>query len=290
MNTDNLVTKKLQDTLLSMMQDIHSFCVANKITYYIVGGTCLGALRHKGFIPWDDDFDIAMPRKDYNRFIDLCISGAIGNKYHIQCSKTYSKYWLTFAKLRLNNSLFIDETVSDLDCHKGIFIDIFPLDITSSRGLLFHSRAKMIKIIKTLIFYKGSSLKTWKSQLARFIFFFVPIKVLSYLEEKIATSQSSGDCYVNYGSNYNYIKQTMPIDIYDPAILVDFNGNSFYAPAKTEDYLVRLYKNWKRLPPENMRRTHYPEIMQFPDGECYKFGKPQHVVSLKEQIKMIDKL
>ena len=79
---------------------VHNICEENNIKYYLIAGSLLGAIRHKGFIPWDDDIDIAMPRNDYRKFIHLCQAGILGDKYILQDISTYPENHLSFAKVR----------------------------------------------------------------------------------------------------------------------------------------------------------------------------------------------
>src|SRR5690554_4415622 len=124
---DQKTLKKLHNVQIEILNQIVKICNQNKLTYFLIGGTLLGAIRHKGFIPWDDDLDIAMPRKDYEKFLELC-QGYLGDEYYLHCSKTDPKYWLPFAKVRKNNTIFEEKSIQTINSHKGIYVDIFPLD------------------------------------------------------------------------------------------------------------------------------------------------------------------
>ena len=119
--------KSLQNVCLEILKEVDRVCRKYSILYWLEGGTMLGAVRHRGFIPWDDDLDIAMFREDYDRFCEIAPQ-ELKSGYFLQTRKTDPEYPLFFAKVRKNNT-FIDE--AKLDCfniHKGIFIDIFPVD------------------------------------------------------------------------------------------------------------------------------------------------------------------
>lgn len=120
---------ELQNVILNIMQYIDKLCQENDIQYYVIGGTALGAVRHGGFIPWDDDLDIAMTRANYNKFIALCKSDIFDTKhfYFQEGTKDWTSY---FSKVRLLNTVLEDfgEDHTVEDCKKGIFVDIFPLD------------------------------------------------------------------------------------------------------------------------------------------------------------------
>ena len=112
---------------LEILKNFISCCEKMNLTYYIAFGTLLGAIRHKGFIPWDDDVDVCMPREDYDRFIR---EGGkyLPENYFIQTMESDPKYALNFAKLRDSNTTLFEKHVIDVDINHGVFIDIFPLD------------------------------------------------------------------------------------------------------------------------------------------------------------------
>ena len=122
---DKETLDKLHQVELEILDDFVSVCEKHKLRYFLTGGTMLGAIRHKGFIPWDDDIDIGMPREDYDKFIKIG-SEALGNKYTLDCFELNKKYYLPFAKIKKNNTIF-DEGLDDKN-HKGIFIDIIPFE------------------------------------------------------------------------------------------------------------------------------------------------------------------
>jgi len=120
-----MTTKDIQSIGLIILKDIHSFCMANCIRYSLYGGTMLGAVRHKGFIPWDDDVDIAMPREDYVRFINSYKSK---EGFELFCPEKDTS-WLTFARVcEMKSTSVINKVVPWCDHETGVWVDIFPLD------------------------------------------------------------------------------------------------------------------------------------------------------------------
>ena len=116
----------LQNKLLDMFKWFHAFCVENELRYFALGGTMLGAARHQGFIPWDDDIDVGMPRKDYERFIALC-KGKIFDKYCIESvDTTNTDYFYGYAKVYDTSTTLIEKT--RVNIKRGIYLDVFPLD------------------------------------------------------------------------------------------------------------------------------------------------------------------
>ena len=119
--------KKLQIKILEIVKDIDKVCKQNNIPYYLAYGSCLGAVRHKGFIPWDDDFDIILKYEDYNRFLKACQQNLDSNKYFVQTLETDPNYYLSFAKIRNIQTTLIEENNKFENMVNGVYIDIFPL-------------------------------------------------------------------------------------------------------------------------------------------------------------------
>lgn len=121
-------TRRLQMVILSIAKEIMQLCEANGITYSMNGGTLLGAVRHKGFIPWDDDLDLCMDRENYERFMKICRTQLDSQKYFIQTMDTEEYYGFSFAKIQLLGTEIIEDFSNNVPIHHGIFVDIFPLD------------------------------------------------------------------------------------------------------------------------------------------------------------------
>lgn len=123
---------ELQKTQLSMLRDFDAVCRKNNIPYQLFSGTALGAVRHHGFIPWDDDIDVVMLRENYERFFDTAAKDFDSQKYYVQ--REFTEHWpMFFSKLRLNGTTYIEKYHShDAEIHQGVYIDIFPCDNLSN--------------------------------------------------------------------------------------------------------------------------------------------------------------
>ena len=125
-NKINYDANKLKKYETKILDKIVSICEENNITYYLAYGTLLGAVRHKGFIPWDDDIDIYMKPEEYYKFKKVMLKNP-DKDYFYQSLETEKYYGLTFAKLRMNNTSVIEERIKEEKLHTGIYVDIFPL-------------------------------------------------------------------------------------------------------------------------------------------------------------------
>lgn len=262
---DNEVLRRLQLTQLEILDEIVRICENNDIHYYLVGGTLLGAIRHKGFIPWDDDLDIAMPRKDYVKFCNLCKT-QLSSKYMLHSAETDDDYWLIFAKVRKKGTVINEGNIKHLDVEKGIYVDIFPFDDAPKEKKSI--RTKIIKTLSnTICFKKGVILPyTKKQKMLGFIFKPFSIKTLTKLQLKLMTHNANKNYpyYINYGSGYDAVKQTIPKDKYEPYKLAEFENKNYRIPSDADYVLRRIYNDYMELPPPEKRvLRHKPEYIDF---------------------------
>lgn len=267
---DLTVLRKLQLVQQEILDEIVKICDKNDLKYYLVGGTLLGAVRHKGFIPWDDDLDIAMPREDYDKFIKISKT-EMDRKYYLHSVETDDKYWLIFAKVRKNNTILNEHNIAHLDVKKGIYVDIFPFDNATNPNSFFQKfKTKLIKNIYKIIICKVGVLvkKASISKLIAVLFKFVSIKRLSVLANKLMRNQNKKETnfYINYGSNYNTVKQTIPKEKYEPAVRLEFEGKYYRAPRDYDYVLRQIYNDYMILPPiEKQTFRHKPDFIDFGD-------------------------
>ena len=154
-----MTLNEIQSVGLDILKDIHEFCSANNIVYSLYGGTMLGAVRHKGFIPWDDDIDIAMPRQEYNRFVKSYTSQ---RGYELFCPENNTS-WLTFARVcEMKKTEVINHWIPWCERLTGVWVDIFPLDGASDSvedvQNTISSLNKKNKVLTRFRATKGSSL------------------------------------------------------------------------------------------------------------------------------------
>lgn len=253
---------KVKHLELQILKYVDEICRDNKIKYYLIGGTLLGAVRHGGFIPWDDDIDIVMFREDYNKFIKLVSSKS--EKYFIQNFTTDSSYTRYITKIRLMGTLFIEKEVKDLPMHHGIFIDIFPLDkINPNNEKVIQNQIMLAeKFIRLQQIKAGkvqglNKLRTQRNQIIRMFLKLIPSGIIGKIVDNIYGIQNKkATAYVtNFSSQYGWRKQTFPIDVYGEGTYLEFEGHQFMAPAKWEVILKSLYGDYMKLPPEEKRNS-----------------------------------
>lgn len=267
MNND--ILRKLQVTEFEILKEAVKICKKYNLKYYLIGGTLLGAVRHSGFIPWDDDLDIGLPREDYNRFLTLC-EKELPSPYHIHSINTDANYYLRFSKIKKRGTVFAEHAIRNVKTQNEVFIDIFPLDFSDKKDTMF--RKYKVLLLHFLSWMQITKAKVDRpgfiKQILRIILypFYKPISMEVY--DKLCTSLMTADNHkvhnfiINYASNYNYKKQTMPIKIYEPYSKISFENELFCVPGQYIKYLENLFGNWKELPPIEKRRTHLPDDIQ----------------------------
>ena len=263
--------KQLHFVEIEILDEIVRICKLYNLRYYLIGGTLLGAVRHKGFIPWDDDLDIAMPREDYNKFLQIS-SSELKSMFYLHTSETDSDYWLPFVKVRKRNTVFdeaiLDDTVTKMN---GIWVDIFPLDkSTTLDSLAKRTRTILVKDhLQHFIVCKKHNI--WPnpvfSKIIYFIFKSISIKTLRKIQDIIMSWEDdkvSCKYYINLGSKYNPVKQTILISDYEPTTELEFEGKKYAVPGNYNNVLERVYgKKYMELPPEEERFTHSPLRLSF---------------------------
>lgn len=274
--------KKIHHEILSIMDDVKCICDSNNIKYYIVGGTLLGAVRHKGFIPWDDDFDIAMPRKDFNKFISIC-DQKLEKNHKLLWQTTDKNYWLNHAKIENITTVFQEKKLNLTKTQWGIYIDIFPLDNVSNNPTNY----RFIKYLNTILLnikrnytFKKAIKPTFKHKLRKLISNFIPIKVLFKIQTFLLSHKrfSTNNYLANFGSQYPIEKQIFHESVYGEGLRLQFCNKFFNAPNKYELVLKTIYgNNFMDLPPKSKRMTHLPLRVVFSDGKIFEHDEKQTI-------------
>ena len=264
---ENCQNVELKMKLLEMMKWFHSFCVNNNIRYYVLGGTMLGAVRHHGFIPWDDDIDVGIVGEDYLKLEELFNnSEQTRYRYESPASKS-TDYFYSFSKLYDTSTTLVENTRYRIK--RGIYIDIFPLvgmgNDEKESSLQFHLIDKKFKYLlaRTTGIRKGRNIiKNFAILLLRLIPSFI-----SKDKEKLIALQdlALSKPFYEYklGGNpfgaWRY-KEIMDSSIMGKPTLYHFEDIEVFGPEHPNEYLTHLYGDWQKLPPEEKRVTHHDYV------------------------------
>lgn len=277
MQYDDETLRRLQLAQLAILKDIDSLCSRHGITYFLDSGTVLGAVRHGGFIPWDDDVDIAMLRPDYDRFLALAGEGAMGEGYTI-CSPDVEDRWSgMFAKVWKKGTKFYTEETIEGGIPQGIFVDIFPYDVVCSDdadarrqmsrcrtwqsiSYLYHAKTLVVPH-RGLLGALEKGLCSVAHQVVRRLFKPERIRASFECAARAAANQQDRSYYADMA----YTKAgACPRSILVPPRPLEFEGCSFPGPADPIAYLRYMYgETWSELPPEDRRRNHAPVELDF---------------------------
>lgn len=245
--------KKIQ---IEILDDVTHFCQQHNLRYFLAYGTLLGAIRHKGYIPWDDDIDIHMPRPDYEEFItqynkengkNSVLSHEIDSRYRVAFAKVYRKCTIV-KEFHFKPDIF------------GVYIDIFPLDGLKDRKQAHNcGEIRRYMHVKNSIFTSTMSIgRKLRLAFTKLILLPIPLQRLQKKIKKIATLSDYDNSKQVY-SSYSRLasKEIFPRTIFDKHKMVIFEGKEYRAPSDSELYLQTLYGNYMTLPPkEKQISTH----------------------------------
>lgn len=241
---------RLQQIELSILKDVADFCDENSIKYCISSGTLLGAVRHKGFIPWDDDVDISMPRADYERFVSL--SKELPDCYEFVSTLTNPKYPLPISKVRKKGTVMMEPSMSHLDIEHGVWIDVFPLDRVKKVDKL-KKRAYLMNLLTTAINQKLGAAKPNKKVTRIFCLFLglFGVKTLDSWRTSVMTAEEKTDSTLltNFASNLGPLNLLFDESVYFPLKKIQFEDYLFFAPNDANTWLTGAYGDYMTLPP-----------------------------------------
>ena len=245
---------------LEILLEVHKYCVENNLKYSLGYGTLLGAIRHKGYIPWDDDIDLIMPRKDYEYFV----SHFNNDNYGVYAPNNNPKYAIPFAKVFDKRTLEIDN-MNDDDTHIGYNIDIFPLDEFESLKAYQKSKKKEARLLKKYIYCIVKVNKGVDHPLRYLLFKFM---YLFYGKKGNKYSNLINTWFIDHNKkdakntvlvgNEVYLIQydyAFPINIFDELIEVDFEGHKLLAIKDYDAVLTACYGDYMTPPPEKERES-----------------------------------
>ncbi len=254
---------KLHSCEMLIVKEVKRICDENGIKYFMIAGTLLGAVRHKGFIPWDDDMDIGMLREDYEKFIDLA-KKSMSDKFFLQTTETDSAYGLNFAKILLKGT-FIEEASAANGAAKGISIDVFPFDAVPDNAEEEAKHNKRTYFLRRLLLAKQNYNVCGKKEYVKRIVY-AGLKFISmfYSHDKLC-EKLDNECkrynklnekparIVNIGGAYGYKKETIMREWTDSTVELQFEDFTLSAPVEYKKYLEYFYGDYMTPPPEDKR-------------------------------------
>lgn len=271
------VLEKLHSTMFEIYEEIARICDKHGLNYFVVGGTLIGAVVHKGYIPWDDDLDIAMPREDYEKFLKIAPQ-ELGKRFMLHHTSTDKKYWLSFAKVRMNGTVFLEEKRKNVDLHAGIYVDVFPFDYAPdcNTGKKAAWKWKWINWINNYIYAKTTGLKvrSKSSALLTPLFSLFSIYRLNLIRDKIVKSFDKGErkYFLDSGGGRSLDNSYFKVESMLPVGEMPFGEKTVKVPSNPHSYLVQLYtERYLVIPPKEKQITHNPLLIRFEDGTEYHY-------------------
>lgn len=254
---ERLSFKEIQNIEKELLKKMHIFCEKHGLKYSITYGTLIGAIRHKGFIPWDDDIDILMPRPDYNRFMELAEKEAVAENVQVLHYTKDPNYHYTFARI-IDDTTDVDgDYLRDPLALTGLWIDIFPVDGCPDKPDKWTDMWKKFyyKLEKADLYH--SRKVKWLWAVKNVLLFFFPNKNNSHMKkiDKLAQKYPYGSC--EYCADMIEIRPVrFKAEEFDRLELIPFEDILVYALPGRDAYLRQYYGDYMQLPPEDQRKPH----------------------------------
>ncbi|MCF2555215.1 LicD family protein [Faecalicatena contorta] len=268
--------QKIQKKSLEMLLYFKKICDENHLLFYFCGGCCIGTVRHQGFIPWDDDIDVFMPRKDYEILKRIWKRRADVTRYVLEDADAYHTDYNLFLNIKDTQTTFIRPYQKDLDICHGLVLDVLPIDGCPS-GFLQRKMQLMWALIYSVYRAQTVPVNHGKgiSLLGKFALAVVPSKKMRYhiwhFAERQMTKYNMEDCeYVTeLCSGPHYMMNRYPKKAFESAVYKLFEGHEMPIPVGYDDYLKIAFGDYMKLPPEEKRVAHHEVIICDVD-KCYK--------------------
>lgn len=247
----NYDIREVQAVMLDILSAIDEICRRHGFRYVLNSGTMLGAIRHQGFIPWDDDADILLPRDDYEEFIKVA-NRELDPKYRFECMENNKNYPYNFGKVFNVNTVYTEKASASLDICHGVYVDVFPMDYVDDKDYLKHTK-KIGKYTQLRYYHLGFGKHPRYKSLAKCI----PLKFINAgADRHMKYYGTKGDrlCKMcHFGKN----KPVIPKSVFTDVIEVPFEGRMFFVPREYDSFLRGRYGDYMQLPPvEKQRRVH----------------------------------
>ena len=266
-----LTTKQLQELKIVETELLRQFirvCKQLNVNYYLLGGTLLGAVRHQGFIPWDDDIDVGMLREDYDKLMREG-QALLPEGLFLQNHVTDPDYPHNFGKLRNSRTTFVEYSMKDRAMNHGVYIDIFPLDYYPEKNRRWFWFRNMLLRLRITYAFSADILRPVTRLLRVFTLPLLPsLRGAIAKRETLFRSVTSGSRIANHCGAWG-AKEIVPAHWYGEGTDVTFEGLTVRAPKEYASWLTQVYGDYMQLPPEEKRIPHH-----FVDA--FDLEKPYH--------------
>lgn len=259
MNKENV--EKIKQIELDIFKAFVDVCDKLGLEYFVVDGTCLGAVRHHGFIPWDDDIDVGMLRKDYEIFLEKG-QELLPEGLFLQTRKTDPEYPMNYAKIRNCNTTFLESSVRNCKMNHGVYIDVFPLDYYPQKKCtqkVLEFKKFWLRMCIRNVFEIDE--KTIKEKIVKIPMWLAKVRygsIKNALEKQDALHQSTAksDLIANQGGAWGK-KEIVPAEAFAYSVKVPFEGIEVKVPCGYDQYLTHVYGDYMQFPPVEERVTHH---------------------------------
>jgi len=252
--------KKLQ---VEMLKKIHGFCEEKELCYFLAYGTLIGAIRHKGYIPWDDDIDIMMPRKDYNKFINTF--NGFYSELKVFSPELNIDYYAPYTNVVNTNTVLVERSTLHRGFEMGVKIDVFPIDTVPQDLEEYNLFSNRLESFNDILRWKRSRIRFnsyYKSTIILIInkikYCFVKYRTIQKeIIKTIDLEKKSNSVFVDNAVFPVYKKKRFNKDLISSIVKVEFEGETFNAPVGYDKILRIIYGDYMTLPPEEKRIPHH---------------------------------
>lgn len=263
--------RKLQEIILIIAKEIKRICDKNNIKYTLIGGTLIGAVRHKGFIPWDDDLDIVMTRENYNKFLQACKTD-LGKEFELLNWNNNEYYGDGFTKILLKNTVAIEKGKEHTKFPKGIFVDIFPFDKIPDSKYARKKQKWITYICIRMLQEKDGTYRERNTRIKKIMYscvnatarIFSHKTLVSCCNRNMVKYENSDTEYcTSIAGYYGYDKEMIKTSLFDEYTELIFENINFMVVKQYDLYLTQVFGDYMKLPPEDQRRSHGLSIVDF---------------------------
>lgn len=260
---DQLPMERLHKMELMLASELDRICVKNQIPYFMLAGTLLGAIRHKGFIPWDEDMDFGMLRSDYERFIKACQNDLDHDVFFLQTLDSDENYPKAYAKLRIKGTHIKEFTMRNCPCMDGIFIDLFPFDYVPDDPAAQKKQQKQRFFWNALMDFKcgNDSILNHNEMVRkslRFTSHFISKNKMRDRKEEIYVESDDHPTkiIVTAQGSYGYFKEMIPLSYTSEIVYYPFENIQLPGFKDYDSYLKGMYKDYMTIPRDADKHKH----------------------------------